>query len=106
MNGAKPDEPADDDTPAVGINEPPLLQGPEDHNRACDGQGEAEHNARPGRPPHNVCQAKAESRYKGHLADRSRNGHGAHGKQIMQREVQPDAKHQQDDADFGELQCE
>ena len=24
----------------------------------------------------------------------------------MQREVQPDAKHQEDDTDFGELQCE
>jgi hypothetical protein len=33
------DEPPDDDTPAVGVDEPPLLQRAEHNDRARDGQG-------------------------------------------------------------------
>ena len=100
------DEPTDDDTPAVGVDETPLLQSSEHNDRARDGQCEAEHNARPGGPPHSVRQTKPECRHEGHLADCSRNGDGSHGKQVVEREVQPDAKHQEDDTDFGELPCE
>ena len=36
-------------------------------------------------------------------AGRARNGDGAHRKQILRREVQAHAEHQENDADFGEL---
>jgi hypothetical protein len=81
------DEPTDDNTPAFGVDEPPLLQGPKHNDRARDGQGEAEHHARPNGPPHSVRHTKPECRHKGHLADCTRNGDGSHGKQIVQREV-------------------
>ena len=37
------------------------------------------------------------------LHDRAGDRDGAHRQKLVQRELQPDAEHQQDDADFGEL---
>ena len=37
------------------------------------------------------------------LRDRARDGDAANGQQLLEVELQADAEHQQDDADFGEL---
>ena len=39
----------------------------------------------------------------GDLHDGAGHGDGAHRQQVLQREMQADAEHQQDDADLGEL---
>ena len=53
--------------------------------------------AQPGREPH------AEHGGAGDLGDGARDGDLADGKQILEREMQANAEHQEDDADLGEL---
>ena len=55
-----------------------------------------------GQPKHQR-QPHAEQRGDGDLDDRAGHGDGPHRQQILQRKVQADAEHQQDDADLGEL---
>ena len=70
---------------------------------------EATDSARPNtRPapngqPSSAAKPDAEQRGDGDLHDRAGNGDGAHRQQILQRKMQADAEHQQDDADFGQL---
>ena len=53
--------------------------------------------------PKRVRQRHAEQRRHGDLGDRAGDRDGADRQQVLQREMQADAEHQQDDADFGEL---
>ena len=48
-------------------------------------------------------QADADHGRDDDLSQRTGQGNAAHGEKILEREVQADAEHQQDDADLGQL---
>ncbi len=50
-----------------------------------------------------MCETRTKQRRDHDLYDRAGNGDPADGDQILDREMQSDTEHQQDDADFGEL---
>ncbi len=98
------DQPADGDAAALGLDQPPLLQRAQQHDRAGHRQREAEHEARPrstsraARPgPCRAAVATAICAIAPGMAMR------AHRQQVLEREMQADAEHQQDDADLGQL---
>ena len=97
------DEPADRDTPPLGIDEAPLLQRPQQNH----GAGDRQRSRTPGSPP--SCQPKAQAKPMPSsggdrdLHDGAGNGDGADREQVIQGEMQADAEHQQDDADLGEF---
>ena len=53
--------------------------------------------------PSSMAEADAHQRGDDDLDDRAGHGDARHRHQVLEREVQPDAEHQQDDADLGEL---
>ena len=90
--------------PALGLEQAALLQRAQQHDRAGDRQRQAEHEAgaqrssraaRPSPMPSSVATD--------HPAERARDGDGLHRQQVLEREMQADAEHQQDHADLGEL---
>lgn len=97
------DQPADRDPAPLRLHHAALLQGAQQHHGAGDGKRQAEDEAAAGRPAHRQCKQEAEEGRHDDLADRSGNGDGPHGEEILQRKMQADAEHQQDDADFREL---
>ena len=98
------DQPADGDAAALGLDQPALLQRAQQHDGRGDRKREAEDEAGPDRPAEPPGQARAEHRREGDLHDRARHGDGAHRQQILEREMQADAEHQEDDADLGEFE--
>ncbi len=97
------DEPADDDPPAVRVEQVALLEGPQEHDRAGDGQGEAEDEPAAGRPAQRPGQAHPEQRRDGDLHDGAGHGNAPHRQQVLDGEMHADAEHQQDDADLRQL---
>ena len=97
------DEPADRDAAALGVEQPALLQRAQQHDGARDRQREAEDEAGAERPAQPPAERHAERRRDGDLRRGAGDGDGADRKQVLEREMQADAEHQQDDADFGEL---
>ncbi len=94
------DQPADGDAALVGLHQPPLLQRPQQHDGRGDRQRQAEHDPGHQAPAEEMRQSHAEEGRHRHLADRARDGDLADRQQVLEREVQPDAEHQQDDADL------
>ena len=81
-----------------------LLERAQQHDRAGDREREAEHEPAAERQP----QPRRDDRMPSavaddDLADRARARRCAHRQQVLEREVQADAEHQQDHADLGEL---
>ena len=74
-----------------------------EHDGAGHRQRQAEDDGRRPRPSEGVGGDRAESGRDAALRDRARNGDPPDGQQLLEVELQPDAEHQQDDADFGEL---
>ena len=75
----------------------------EQYHGAGDGQRDTEHEAgcrRPALPP---ADRHAERRRHERLRERAGDGDGADRQQVLEREMQANPEHQQDDADFGEL---
>jgi hypothetical protein len=97
------DQPTDGDAPALRLDQPALLQRAQQHHGAGDREGEAEHQTGGDRPAHRPGESHAEQRRGRDLRHRAGDGDGAHREEVLQREVQPDAEHQQDHADLGEL---
>ncbi len=97
------DQPTDSDAAHGGIDKVALLQRLQKHHRARHRKAKPEHDALANAPAPQMAEAHAHDRRDGDLTNRANYGNAAHGKQVGSREVQPDAKHQQDDADFGEL---
>jgi hypothetical protein len=97
------DEPADGDPPVHGLNQAPVLQSPQQHDRARDGEGETEHQPVVELPAPKPRDARAQSGRAGDLADRSRHRDPADGPEVADREVHADPEHQQDDADLRDL---
>ncbi|GJD75310.1 hypothetical protein CFIICLFH_3551 [Methylobacterium goesingense] len=97
------DEPTHRDAALVAVEEPALLQSPQQHHGARHRQGEAEDEARPEAPAPDQRQGTAHGGGRHDLHDRTGQRDGAYRHQVLDREVQADAEHQQDDADLGEL---
>jgi hypothetical protein len=98
------DEPADGNVAALGFDQPPFLQSPQKHHGAGDRERQPKHEPRPHCPAQKVCQPQAHQRCDGDLAQGARDRDGPHREKVREREVQPDAEHQQDDADLSQLQ--
>ncbi len=96
-------QPADRDAPARRLEDVMVLQGAHQHDRAGDRERQAEDEARQMRPAQHPGEARAHQRGDGDLADRARHGDAGDRQQVLQREMQADAEHQQDDADLGQL---
>ena len=97
------DEPAHGDAPALGLDQPPLLQQAEQHHGARHGKGDAEDE--PGSPAPALPPAERHGQRDGEegLGAGAGNGDAAYRQQVLKREMQADAEHQEDDADLGEL---
>ena len=63
----------------------------------------AEHQAGPDRPAHEMRQSHAECGGNDDLGNRAWDGDPLHLQQVVEREMQADAEHQQDNADLGQL---
>src|SRR3954451_328153 len=96
-------EPAHGNAPALGLNEPSLLQDAQHDYGARHRERQSEDDARPPAPSEALGQAEAEEGHKTDLPDGPRHSDAADGQEVLQREVQPDAEHEQDDTNFGEL---
>ncbi len=68
--------------------------------RAGHGNGHAKNQAGPPRPAQQARRDRSEAGGDEDLHQRARNGDVAHGHQIFHMEVQPDAKHEENDANF------
>ncbi len=97
------DQPADRDASVDAVDQVALLESLEHHDRAGDRQAEAEHQAGAVAPAPQPGEAEPQERSHHDLADRAGDGDAAHCQQVGRREVQPNAKHQQDDTDLGQL---
>ena len=100
------DQPSDRDVTGGRIHNLRVGQHADQHDRARDGQREAEnesclrpHPKRHRRRHAQCCRERA-------LRDRPRHGDILHREQILQMKVQPHAEHQQDHAHFRELRRE
>ena len=89
--------------PRRGIQQAPFLQRAQQHHGAGHRQRQAEHQPCAGRPAQQQSPAPSPGRGDGDLRDRARDGDGLHRHQVLQREMQADAEHQQDHADLGQL---
>ena len=96
-------QPADGDVAAVAIDQMPVLHRLEQHHGGGDSEREAKDDAAQQRPAHQRGEAHAQRGGYGQPDQRAGNGDPAHRQQVAQREVEADAEHQQDHADFGQL---
>ncbi|MNX87635.1 hypothetical protein D3C86_1195670 [compost metagenome] len=94
------DEPADGDAPLLGIQLPPALQRPQQHHCAGGGECQPEHQAGGDAPAEQLGETEPEQGRQGDLHYGARDGDVFDREQILQGEVQADAKHQQNDADL------
>ena len=98
------DEPADGDAAVSARELAPDVQRLEEHH----GRGARERDAEDDRLPPGAVEERmraegAERRGDRHLQDRAGHGDALHGPEVLHREVQADAEHQQHHADLGEL---
>jgi hypothetical protein len=96
-------QPSDGEAPAVGCQQPVLLQRFGEDNGAAAGKGEAEQQPGIGRPAKAAGEHHAQQRGNGELPDCTRQGSRPDGHQVGEREVQTNREEQQDDPDLGEL---
>ena len=97
------DQPADGDAAALGVEEAAILQGAQQHDGAGDREREAEDEpAADGQPTAGRAPTPSDAG-DGDLDQRAGHRDARDRQQILQREMQADAEHQQDDADLGEL---
>jgi len=76
------------------------------HDRAGDGDGQAKQQAGGDIPTEGPCQKEPEASRNADLDDRSRNGNAPDRDELFDMKVEPDAEHQQDHPDFGQLLCQ
>src|SRR5829696_5028028 len=85
------------------INQPTLLQGAQDHHGRGDRERQSEHQAGTDRPAERPGERHTERRHQDDLDEGARDRDGADREKVLQREMQPDAEHQEDDAELREL---
>ena len=96
-------QPADGDAAVPAVEEPLVHEAAQEDDGAGDGDGEPEHDAGLARPAPPPADAVAERGGDGHLADGAGYGDRAHPPEVVEREMQADAEHQEDHAQLGQL---
>jgi hypothetical protein len=96
-------QPADRDAPGVGIEQPQAFQRPQQHHRAGHRQRQTEHQRGAQRPVPPERQRAAHERGDGDLDQGAGHGDLAHRQQVVEREMQAHAEHQQHHPDLGQL---
>jgi hypothetical protein len=89
--------------PVDGLEQSFALQRFQQYHGARHRQGQAEDDGRRGRPAPPQRNARTERRGDDHLHHRARQRDLAHRQQVLQREMQAHAEHQQHHTDLGEL---
>ena len=79
------------------------FQRPQQHDRGGNRQREAQDKATPQVPVPEIGECDAKPGAGEGLHQRTWDGDGPYRQQILERDMQADAEHQQDHADFGEL---
>jgi hypothetical protein len=97
------DQPPDRDVAGRRVQLAVVGQDADQHDRAGHRQREAEDDPGGEAPAGEVRDPGADRRRDQALHDRAGNRDRADGEQILDVQLQPDAEHQQDDADLGEL---
>jgi hypothetical protein len=97
------DQPADGEPAALGIHQMTFLNRTEQNDRAGDRQSEPEHDAGADGPPHEEREAEAHGGSDSDLDNGAGHSNRANRQKVLEREVQPNPEHQQDDAELGEL---
>ena len=91
------------DQTALGVEQAPFLEVAQHDDRRGDRERDAEDDARACVPAEQPGEAHAEQRGGDDLHDRARHRDSAHREQFLERELQPDTEHQQNNTDFGEF---
>ena len=97
------DQPADGDVSGRRMKVAVIGEHADEHDGARDRERHAEDDPRRPAPAEPTRDDGAEQRGDGALRDGAGNGDTPDGQQFFDVELQADAEHQQDDADFGEL---
>ena len=97
------DQPADGDAAVLGLQQAALLQGAQQHHGARHRQRQAEDETGHEVPAQQRGKAHAHGGRDRDLHHRAGHGDGLHRQQVLEREMQADAEHQQDHADFRQL---
>ena len=96
-------QPSHGDPAIGGVHQTAVLQRAEEHHRARDREAKPEDEACPPRPAPEMGHARAEQRGDRDLHRGAGQGDPSHRHQVVEREMNPHAEHQQDDADLGQL---
>jgi hypothetical protein len=97
------DEPSDGDSAVRCLHQPVIHEPAEQHDRAGDRHRHAQQQARRRHPAPAAGQPEPERRRKQHLDHGARDRDVAHLPEILEGEMEPDAEHQEDHAELGEL---
>jgi hypothetical protein len=97
------DQPADRDVAGGRVQLPVVRQHANENDRARDRQRDAEYDPGSEAPACRLRDDGSERRGGSTLSDGAGNRDSTNGKELFDVELQADAKHQQDDADLGEL---
>jgi hypothetical protein len=97
------DQPSDGDVTRRRVEVVVVGENPDQHDRAGDRERDPEHQAGRPTPPEHRRRGRAEQRRDDALRDRARHGDAPNREQLLDVELQADAKHQKDDADLGQL---
>jgi hypothetical protein len=97
------DQPADSDAAAVAVEDVAILQSLEQYDRGGHRERKPKQQASGNRPTHEDAEPEAERRGATDLHERAGDGDSADREQVLEREMQADAEHQEDNADFAQL---
>jgi hypothetical protein len=97
------DQPPDGDTAVDRIERVALLQRAQQHDSARNRQRQPQHQAGADSPAPQKRERHAACRRDGDLRNGAGDRDGAHRQQVLDREMQAHAEHQENDTDFGEL---
>ncbi len=97
------DEPAHGDATLLRIELAAVHQSAQQHDRARHRHGQAQDEPATNAPPERDTQGDAHERGHGDLHDCTGDRDAANRQEVAEREVDPDAEHQQDHPEFGEF---
>ena len=97
------DQPADGDAPVQGVECADVHQSAKQHDGAGHRDRDSQYQRRSRRPPPSVSQKVPEGGRRRHLHEGAGNRDVTDLPQIAEREVEPDAEHQEDYTEFGQL---
>ena len=100
------DQPPDRDVARLRVQIVVVRKDAHENDGAGDGQRHSENQACRPVPAKRAREEHAQHSRHRTLDNGARNGDAPHGQQFFDVELEPDAEHEQNDADFGELFCQ